>query len=35
MQGDQHVLLAQSCTSVALQRAQKQAQQQQHTEMTP
>jgi len=30
MQGSQHVLLAQSCTSVALQRAQKQAQQQ-HT----
>ena len=27
MQGSQHVLLAQSCTSVALQRAQKQAQQ--------
>ena len=27
MQGTQHVLLAQSCTSVALQRAQKQAQQ--------
>ena len=27
MQGNQHVLLAQSCTSVALQRAQKQAQQ--------
>ena len=29
MQGSQHVLLAQICTSVALQRAQKQAQQQQ------
>ena len=29
MQGSEHVLLAQSCTSVALQRAQKQAQQQQ------
>ena len=29
MQGTQHVLLAQSCTSVALQRAQKQAQQRQ------
>ena len=28
MQGSQHVLLAQSCTSVALQRAQKQAQHQ-------
>jgi len=28
MQGTQHVLLAQSCTSVALQRAQKQAQSQ-------
>ncbi len=27
MQGSEHVLLAQSCTSVALQRAQKQAQQ--------
>src|SRR5215813_11310855 len=27
LQGNQHVLLAQSCTSVALQRAQKQAQQ--------
>ena len=26
-QGNQHVLLAQSCTSVAMQRAQKQAQQ--------
>ena len=25
MQGNQHVLLAQSCTSVALQQAQKQA----------
>jgi len=34
MQGSQHVLLAQSCTSVALQRAQKQAQQQQ-AEPTP
>jgi len=31
MQGSEHVLLAQSCTSVALQRAQKQAQQS-HTE---
>jgi hypothetical protein len=28
MQGTQHVLLAQSCTSVALQRVQKQAQSQ-------
>jgi hypothetical protein len=27
MQGSEHVLLAQSCTSVALQRAQKAAQQ--------
>jgi hypothetical protein len=35
MQGNQHVLLAQSCTSVALQRAQKHAQQQQQTEATP
>jgi hypothetical protein len=32
MQGTQHVLLAQSCTSVALQRAQKQAQQQHQAE---
>jgi hypothetical protein len=32
LQGTQHVLLAQSCTSVALQRAQKQAQQQRQTE---
>ena len=28
IQGSQHILLAQSCTSVALQRAQKAAQQQ-------
>src|SRR5713101_1888112 len=35
MQGSQHVLLAQSCTSVALQRAQKQAQQPQGQEQTP
>ena len=34
MQGSQHVLLAQSCTSVALQRAQKAAQQQQQAERT-
>ena len=35
MQGNQHVLLAQSCVSMLQQRAQKQAQQQQHTETTP
>jgi hypothetical protein len=35
MQGNQHVLMAQSCTSVALQRAQKAAQQQRETEPTP
>ncbi len=35
MQGSEHVLLAQSCTSVALQRAQKQAQQPQGQEQTP
>ncbi len=34
LQGTQHVLLAQSCTSIALQRAQKQAQRAQ-TEPTP
>ena len=34
MQGDQHVLLAQSCVSMLQQRAQKQAQQQQ-AEPTP
>ena len=34
MQGTEHVLLAQSCTSVALQRAQKQAQREQ-AETTP
>src|SRR5712691_241323 len=32
MQGSEHVLLAQSCTSVALQRAQKQARQQPQAE---
>jgi hypothetical protein len=35
MQGSQPVLLAQSCVSMLQQRAQKQAQQQQHTETTP
>jgi hypothetical protein len=35
MQGNQHVLLAQSCTSVALQQAQKQAHQQQAQEQDP
>jgi hypothetical protein len=35
MQGTQHVLMAQSCTSVALQRAQKQAQQPQSQAQTP
>ena len=34
MQGSQHVLLAQSCTSVALQRVQKAAQQQHQAETT-
>jgi hypothetical protein len=34
-QGNQPVLLAQSCVSMLQQRAQKQAQQQQHTETTP
>jgi hypothetical protein len=35
MQGSHPVLLAQSCVSMLQQRAQKQAQQQQHTETTP
>jgi hypothetical protein len=35
LQSNEHVLLAQNCTSMALQRAQKQAQQQQPTESTP
>ena len=35
MQGNQRVLLAQSCTSVALQRVQKQAHQQQVQQQAP
>ena len=35
MQGNQYVLLAQSCTSVVLQRVQKQAHQQQAQEQAP
>jgi hypothetical protein len=35
MQGNQHVLMAQSCVSMLQQRAQKQAQQQRQAETTP
>jgi hypothetical protein len=35
MQGNQHVLLAQSCVSMLQQRVQKQAQQQQAQEQAP
>ena len=35
MQGNQHVLMAQSCVSMLQQRAQKQAQRQQQPETTP